>query len=46
MQGFCGEYNLGGKLILKRDFKEKGLEGVDWINLAQDEDSGGQLSQL
>jgi len=46
MQGGCGESKLWGKLILKEDFKEKKWEGVDWINLAQEDDSGGQYSQL
>ena len=46
MQGGCGEYKFQGKSILRTDLKETGWEGVDWINLAQDEDSSSQLSQL
>jgi len=46
MEGGCEEYKLGGNLILKRDLKENGWEGVDWINLAQEDNSGVQYSQF
>jgi hypothetical protein len=33
-----GRYRHGGKYIIKVDLKETGLEGLDWINLAQNRD--------
>ena len=30
-----GDLGIGGRIILKWMFNEIGLEGVDWINLAQ-----------
>jgi hypothetical protein len=33
-----GRYRHGGKYIIKVDLKEIGLEGLDWIDLAQNRD--------
>jgi hypothetical protein len=30
--------DVGGRIILKRIVREIGLEGVDWIDVAQDRD--------
>jgi hypothetical protein len=38
-----GDLGVGGRIILKRMFNEIGLEGVDWINLAQIGTSGRLL---